>query len=223
MKLKRILKSRVATALTIKIVQCYIKLVMKFCPIELNIPNEAKPYLLDGKMCFTAAWHSRLFMAASFMARFGEFAMVVSSHGDGELIASIIQSYGHKTIRGSSRNKGYAAIIAVIKSIKDGVRLSITPDGPIGPRFKVKGGMCALAHKYNIPIIPICYSASKIKVLKTWDRLMLPIPFFSKIMVDIGNPIFSTGNLEADKKYLEQIMLNQAQKLDRKNKLKIDY
>ncbi len=196
---------------------------MKFCSVYIDLAEEAKPYVLEGKLCLISAWHSRLFLGASVLKKFGNFAMVVSSHGDGELLSAIITSYHHQAIRGSSRKKGFSAVVGIMEAIKSGTRVVITPDGPVGPRYKIKGGLCQLARKYAIPIIPICYSGTGIKILKTWDRFLLPIPFISKIVIEIGPPIFLEGELSVSEKRLEKIMLNQAISLDKRHHIESDY
>ncbi len=109
----------------------------------------------------------------------------------------------------------------ILKQINDGKSLAITPDGPKGPRFKIKGSVVQIGKKYGLPIIPAAYSASKAIVFKSWDRFILPIPFFSKIEINIGAPFYPKG-LDNDVS-LESIMLKQVKAIDDSLNLKIDY
>lgn len=158
------------------------------------------------------------------MSQLGKFAAVISAHKDGEALNYIVCSYGHKGIRGSSRKQSVNAMIGLMKTIKEGVSVFVTPDGPMGPRFKVKGNMPELSYRYKIPIIPSCYSASNAIVLKTWDRFIIPVPFFSKIIIDISQPIHifsehkNSGNMIVQKE-----MLMQTKMIDKALGLKIDY
>ena len=66
--------------------------------------------------------------------------------------------------------------------------MGITPDGPRGPKEKVKEGIISLQKKTNSIIIPLSYSARfKIK-LKSWDSFLFVFPF-NKFVAVWGNPI----------------------------------
>jgi lysophospholipid acyltransferase (LPLAT)-like uncharacterized protein len=65
----------------------------------------------------------------------------------------------------------------------------VIPDGPRGPRFKAQPGVIALAQKTGFPIIPVAYSARKIKIFNSWDRFILPFPF-TPCRVVYGDPVY---------------------------------
>ncbi len=153
------------------------------------------------------------------MTKIGKFAAVISAHGDGEFLSRAVESYGHKAIRGSSRKNSLNAMRGIISSLKSNLSVCITPDGPKGPRFKIKGNISNLAAKFKIPIIPICYSSSHAKVLDTWDKFIIPYPF-STIMIEIEDPIYLS---KADDQMVESIMNTQMQNLDKKMNLKVEY
>ncbi len=153
------------------------------------------------------------------MTKIGRFTAVISSHGDGEFLSHAIESYGHPTIRGSSRKDSTNAMRGIIAAIKSGISICLTPDGPRGPRFKIKGNLTNLAVKYKLPIIPVCYSASRAKVLSTWDRFIIPYPF-SKIIIELGDPV----NLKKpDDAFLEEVMNSQMKQLDEIMNLRVEY
>jgi hypothetical protein len=67
--------------------------------------------------------------------------------------------------------------------------IAITPDGPKGPLYQVQVGIIELARLTALPIIPVTFSSSSRKILKSWDQFMIP-GFFSKGVFIWGNPIF---------------------------------
>jgi hypothetical protein len=156
------------------------------------------------------------------MTGLGSFSAVISSHGDGEYLNKVLISYGHQTIRGSSRKNNIQALTGIIKLLRQGVSVGITPDGPKGPRFKVKGAIAKLAAKFNIPVIPISYSASHAVVLKTWDRFVLPIPLISHIIIDVGAPVYFSKNEKNGNLKIEKRMLAQMLQLDKEVGLRTD-
>jgi lysophospholipid acyltransferase (LPLAT)-like uncharacterized protein len=64
----------------------------------------------------------------------------------------------------------------------------VVPDGPQGPREKVKAGVVYLAQKTGYPIVPVTYSAKCRKVFNSWDRFILPFPSTPCILI-YGQPI----------------------------------
>ena len=76
----------------------------------------------------------------------------LGSHGrcqvfaaDGALIADTIENMGFRTIRGSSTRGGKEALLQMSRT--GGNDLAITPDGPKGPRHRVKNGLIYVAAK----------------------------------------------------------------------------
>jgi len=66
--------------------------------------------------------------------------------------------------------------------------LGITPDSPKGPREKVQKGAVQLAMKTSLPVVPICYAASRFWRANSWDRFYIPKPFSRGVFV-FGGPI----------------------------------
>ncbi|WP_165379622.1 lysophospholipid acyltransferase family protein [Rickettsiales endosymbiont of Peranema trichophorum] len=167
-------------------------------------------------------WHSRILPFLKLMRQYGRFAVLTSSHFDGDIIASLVDGYDHDVIRGSSRKNWFAAIKQIMREIESGKNVAITPDGPLGPRYKVNGSVAKIASRQNVPVISASYSAKPAVVLSTWDRFVIPLPF-SKIVLEIGPPILFEGNSELDNLKLGEVMLEQMVRLDKAVHLQIDY
>jgi hypothetical protein len=209
------IKSSIALKVIAYIVNAYIWLVFKTCKISIDIAAEAEQILSKQTQCILVFWHGRILPFPKLMARYNSFATVVSTHRDAEYLAQVLSMHGHKLIRGSSNKNSISAMMGMVKHIKSGDSIAITPDGPKGPRFKIKGVVLQIAEKYNLPIIPVSYSASHAKVFSSWDRFILPIPFKSKIEIKIEGPVLPQD--------LEQFMCAQIYDLDEKTDLKMDY
>lgn len=145
--------------------------------------------LVESKKIIFAFWHSRMLMISYLYQGWGA-AIMASESKDGEIIARILSQQGHHIVRGSSSRGGARSMVNMIRILKnEGRPGGIIPDGPRGPRYKAKPGVVALGKKTGYPIIPISYSARKIKVFDSWDRFVLPYPF-TKGMFIYGDPIF---------------------------------
>lgn len=192
---------------------------MLTCKTELRTNEVSKEIITNRKPAIFVSWHSRFLMFLQYQ-QFGSFQAVTSASRDGEYMEYILKFFNHSAIRGSSRNKGTEALRSIFKIPRESLRLFITPDGPKGPRFHINGNVESIARKFNVPVVPICYSATHAKVFKTWDRFIVPLPFISKIILELGEPIFS-DSLSAT--HIKNSMFNQMTALDQECKLKVDY
>jgi len=180
----------------------------------------AKPFWDQGKPFIGTFWHGRLLMMPYGWRTDHPMHVLISRHGDGELIARVMDNFGLKTVRGSSaaENKkrkdrgGVAATRAMVKTLDSREYVSITPDGPKGPRMRAKDGAIALAKMSGAPMLSVSSSASSRKLLKSWDRFMLVWPFSRGVIV-WGNPIYVPH--DADDTMMEQKRLELEAELNR--------
>ncbi|MFH1672137.1 MAG: lysophospholipid acyltransferase family protein [Pseudomonadota bacterium] len=150
---------------------------------------EAVQQLVESQKIIFACWHSRILMGSYLYQGWGA-AIMVSQSKDGEIIARILSRQGHRIVRGSTSRGGARALAKMIRILKkDKCFGTVIPDGPRGPCCKVQPGVVTLAKKTGCPIVPISYSARKIKVFDSWDRFVLPYPFTKGTFI-YGNPIF---------------------------------
>ena len=144
--------------------------------IHAVVHRDTRP-LIASRRCIFALWHSRILLF-SYLYRGCHGVAMVSQSEDGEIIARILQRQGQKTVRGSTTRGGLRALARMIKMMQNGAGPGIIiPDGPQGPRFRVQPGIIALAKKTGLPIVPITYSARRMKIFASWDRFVLPWPF----------------------------------------------
>ncbi len=114
----------------------------------------------EGHHIILAFWHSQQLMIPLGYRGTGSHVLI-SQHGDGEIIARIIARFGHDAIRGSSTRGGAGALRALIKLGRSGRDLVVTPDGPKGPRQVAKLGVVQLAKATGLPIVPLAFACSK--------------------------------------------------------------
>jgi hypothetical protein len=75
--------------------------------------------------------------------------------------------------------------------------LAITPDGPRGPRERVKSGVVYLASRTALPVVPVATAARRAWVFNSWDRFRVPHPF-TRVMVGYGVPIAVPPELDIE-------------------------
>jgi lysophospholipid acyltransferase (LPLAT)-like uncharacterized protein len=140
-----------------------------------------------GERCIFAFWHARL-LPLVYTHRGRGVAVLVSRHRDGEWIARIIEALGFVTARGSSTRGGEEGLREMLQWAERGHLLAITPDGPRGPRERVKPGLVLLARRTGWPVVPVATSGVPSRVLRSWDRFRIPLPF-ARTVVAYGAPI----------------------------------
>jgi len=172
-----------------------VDLLFQTTRIEI-IGFEKVAAIIAGRRFIFAFWHSRILLI-SYLYQGWNAAVLVSQSQDGEFIARVVQRQGHEPIRGSTTRGGLRALSQMIKSLKEKNRpAGIIPDGPQGPRFKVQPGIIMLAKKTGFPIVPVTYSASRVKVFNSWDRFILPIPF-AQCRIVYGDPVRVPANADS--------------------------
>jgi lysophospholipid acyltransferase (LPLAT)-like uncharacterized protein len=146
---------------------------------SIGIRVEGAPHvdaLLDqGRRMIIAFWHAQqLMMPLAY--RGSEAYVLISRHGDGELIQRIIARFGLRAVRGSSTRGGTEALRELIRLGRSGMDLVVTPDGPKGPRHVAKMGVVQLAKATGLPIVPLAFGCSKKKSLRVGIGSFCPIP-----------------------------------------------
>lgn len=188
--IKKILKSKPVQEVICRIAWAYIWLVYLTSRWERRGFEHTKKLVEEGKPVIFVFWHSRLLMIAPFAPkRRKTLHVVISTHNDGQLITRVMEYFNFHMIRGSSNKKdALAAFKEVIRALKNNELVTITPDGPRGPRMRVGGNVVKIAQMQNVPIIPVTYSVSRFKILSSWDRFMVAMPFSRGIFI-YGEPI----------------------------------
>ncbi len=156
-----------------------------------------------------AFWHNQMLVGA-YTFRQSRARILISQSKDGEFIARTVAGLGFVPVRGSTTRGGVAALKALVTEGKAGHDLSISPDGPRGPRHCAQIGVVLLARLTGLPILPIGFQAARRKELNSWDRFCLPYPG-SRIVALYGEPIFvspeTTGpELEAKRLVVENAL-----------------
>jgi len=184
--------------------------------VNANAIDQAKT--LQGGAFIYAFWHGRLPLIWGGVRKREDVHVLISAHSDGRLIARVIELLGLKVVTGSSSRGGAKAMRDMLKLVKAGKEISITPDGPRGPRMRVQMGVIALAQMTGAPIVPSTFSAKSGMILKSWDRMQLPWPF-SKGVYILGDPFVvprDAEDLEPYRVRLEEILNTLTAEADRR-------
>lgn len=155
---------------------------------------------LINKPCIFSLWHNRILCApGAWMQLASEQAMgfLTSASKDGSLVSEALAVFGLKGVRGSSSRRGVAALMKMRSLMEEGSSITMTPDGPKGPLYKIKEGMLKLAQISKYPVLPVSISYTDCWRLKTWDGMCIPKPF-STIHVHLQEMVFLPESLTED-------------------------
>lgn len=152
-----------------------------------NDPNAQRRKMGRRPRVIYALWHANQ-LATSWHFRHLGMTLLASRHRDAEYIARVLEGMGYCAIRGSSTRGGAGALRGLMKALEGGRDVVITPDGPRGPRKKVKKGAIYLAARTGAPVVPGVVGLSDFYELKSWDRFRIPKPF-ARGYAMIGEPI----------------------------------
>jgi lysophospholipid acyltransferase (LPLAT)-like uncharacterized protein len=153
--------------------------------IRVSHDEQLRAMRAAHKPVIFALWHGQL-LPLLFHHRREGVSILISEHGDGEIIARIAMSLGYRTVRGSTSRGAARALLGLVRVIGDGHDLAITPDGPRGPAKSFAPGALVVAQRSGAPIIPTAISVSSGWRLKSWDSFVIPRPF-ARVHVSYGD------------------------------------
>lgn len=180
------------------LVGAYLSFALRTTRWTLHGQAHLEPHA-NGAPCVAAFWHERLplmpvlWILARRIGRPGRMHVLVSRHRDGRFIGDVMRrfdvnlAYGSTDSAGKSRG-GTAAVRVLRNLLAQGDHVAITPDGPRGPRRQATAGAVQLAALAGVPILPGAAQTTAHRILPTWDRMVLPLPFGRGVVV-CGPPI----------------------------------
>jgi hypothetical protein len=113
---------------------------------------------------------------------------LASRHRDGRLVANVLQHLGLEQVAGSTSKGGPAGLRGLAKALAEQKHVTLTPDGPRGPRRVCAPGVAQLAALTGARVLPAGAWTSNAITLKSWDRMRLALPFGRGVLV-VGEPI----------------------------------
>lgn len=135
-----------------------------------------------------ACWHGQQLVAFYFFRRRGT-GILSSLSRDGDYSSSILRLFGWHIVRGSSTRGGARGLRELLRHLRAGGELGLTPDGPQGPSFHIEPGILYLAAKTGAPVIPFAVAARPGWTAPSWDRFLVPLPF-AHCTVFFGRPFY---------------------------------
>ena len=120
-------------------------------------------------------WHENILMPL-YLRGHSNISMLLSRHADANILDRVARMMGFGIVRGSTFRGGSAALreLAERAAVSS---LTITPDGPRGPRRRLAAGCVFLASTLGIPIVVMGFGYDRPWRFGTWDRFAMPRPW----------------------------------------------
>jgi len=209
---KRLLDNTAVRAVVAWLAAGYVRLIRATTRWTVERPPATDGILAAHQPFIGCFWHGRMvIMMAAARPRDRPVHILISGHRDGVLVSQVIAHLDVDTVSGSSRRGGASALRQLYKVLKQGDVVAITPDGPRGPRMRVKPGAIKAAQLSGMPIVALSGAVRWRRVLGSWDRFCLALPF-SRGLILWGEPIAVPR--DADPPELERLRLLLEQRLN---------
>jgi len=140
-------------------------------------------------------WHEYILFPL-YLRGYCNLAMLLSRHGDADLLTRVAHHLGFDFVRGSTY-RGAAAALRQMAEKSRTMNLTITPDGPRGPRRTLAQGPIYLASKLGLPIVALGLGYDRPWRLKSWDRFAIPRPF-SRARAVVSPELHVPADLDRD-------------------------
>ena len=133
------------------------------------------PVLHPGPPRMFLFWHENILMPLHWRGGC-HCAMLLSQHRDADFLARIAGRFGFDCVRGSTQRGGTKALRELTRRAET-MHLTITPDGPRGPRRVCSPGPIFLASRTQMPIVAMGFAYQQPWRLGSWDHFAVPRPF----------------------------------------------
>ncbi len=132
----------------------------------------------EGRPTLFFFWHRNLF-PLPYIFRNSPIKVMVSPSRDGKRIGDLLLREGLGVIWSSQYKSPVKGVMGVVRALREGWNVAITPDGPRGPARTFKEGTFALYRRLRVRTVFVGVAFSSAYVLPSWDSFRVPMPFSS--------------------------------------------
>ena len=199
---KTITKKLLKNPIVIKILAFLIYLYSALVAVtsRWKIVNSKQIDFINHNPAILIGWHARASMLPCIGRRYisNELYALASPHQDGQIIANFLKLFKIKIVCGSTNERSTQSALEIMRLLNSKKSIFITPDGPRGPRMRMKKSPIYFASHSGLPIIFITYSASNAFIIKkAWDKTFVPLPFSNGCFA-LSDPFYVPSDISDD-------------------------
>lgn len=185
---KRILNQNWAQSVITVLAATYLRFVRFSGQWETQGWDKLQKLIDEGKPAILCFWHGRLIANIFGWPQGLALYQLSTAHRDGKLAGKTYQRLGVTPIW-LDKSKPSEATRKLVKILKSGGIAAITPDGPKGPRQRMQMSAIDIARLAGgAYLVPVSNSTTRAHILKSWDRMQIPLPFGRGIF-QVGDPV----------------------------------
>ncbi|HLA84839.1 MAG TPA: lysophospholipid acyltransferase family protein [Thermoguttaceae bacterium] len=141
-------------------------------------------------------WHEYI-LCPLYLRQYCNLTMLLSRHQDAEVFWHGARLMGFGFVRGSTARGGTAALRKLFGASRR-MHLTITPDGPRGPRRGMAPGPIYLASKLGLPLVVMGFGYDRPwRFRRAWDQFAVPRPY-SRVRAISSGEIHVPPDLDRD-------------------------
>lgn len=156
---------------------------------------EVDPWQTAERSRIYVFWHEYILLPL-YLRGNCNLTMLLSKHRDADILARVAHHMGFQCVRGSTYG-GAASALRELARLGKQMHLTITPDGPRGPRRRLAQGPVFLASRFQLPIVPVGFGLDRPWRATSWDQFAVPRPM-SRVRAIMGPEITIPRNLDRE-------------------------
>lgn len=125
-------------------------------------------------------WHNRSLVTPEVFRRLldpSRIACLISPSRVAAWEVAFFRLFRLRVIRGSTTRRSIQSAREMLRELRSGNDVGISPDGPSGPLYHFQPGAARLARKAGVPVLLVVANARAAWRPRTWDRHLVPLPF----------------------------------------------
>ena len=129
-------------------------------------------------------WHEFSLMApVHWPVKHGQLSSLRDTSPIGMVSGAVQSRFGLDPMAMSAKMSNRAASREILRRVQAGKSIGLTGDGPLGPVHVVKDAAIDWARATGCPVFVYAYATLRHWRLKTWDNMVLPLPFTRGVSV----------------------------------------
>lgn len=174
---RRIEQSTLLAALLGRLVAGYLRLCNRTTRWTRVGQGDLEAALASGPVLLVL-WHRHSLLApVHWPRRHGQLSSLRDTSPIGMVSGAVQARFGLDPMAMSDRMSNLAASREILRRVRDGKSIGLTGDGPLGPADRVKDAALDWARVTGCPVFVYAFATRRHRILSTWDRMVLPLPF----------------------------------------------
>jgi len=100
------------------------------------------------------------------------------------MVSGAVQTrFGLEPVAMTAKGGNRSASRAVMRRLQEGSSIGMTGDGPLGPARVMKSAPLDWARATGVPVFLYAYAMKRHRRVKSWDKMVMPLPFTSGVSV----------------------------------------